>query len=76
MGSDNDRSVKTNKSYMRMPKGGNFFLKGTCTFIMVLFCQLKGEREVPETQTSESCDSTLLRSSRRAKVSTWGNPEV
>ena len=56
LGSDNDRSVKTNKSYMRMPKGGNFFLKGTCTFIMVLFCQLKGEREVPETQTSESCE--------------------
>lgn len=54
MGLNNDCSVKANKSYMRMPKGGNFFFKGTCTFIMVLFCKLKGEPEVDETKISES----------------------
>lgn len=54
MGLNNDCSVKTNKSYMRMPKRGNSFFKGTCTFIMVLFCKPKGELEVAETQISES----------------------
>lgn len=62
---------------MRMPKRGNSFFKGTCTFIMVLFCKLKGELEVAETQSLSLMNSTLLGNYKgRANVSTWGNLEV